>query len=191
MAGRPRSFDKDAVLGMAMRAFWEHGFDGVSVAQLCAEAGIAAPSLYAAFGDKNELFEKACALYTEHLDESLERDLSAPTAQEAIERLLQTSAEHFSTPGQPPGCLVMGEPRLAARRGKTREMIRDRLRRAAAEGELASVTEADSLAAFVDTVLAGMAALARDGAGRARLLDAARHAARASARPCEWGRAEH
>lgn len=102
MAGRPRTFDKDAVLRMAMRAFWERGYDGVSVAQLCKEAGIAAPSLYAAFGDKNALFEKASALYTEHLDEDLERDLSAPTARGAIERLLHSSAEHFSAPGQPP-----------------------------------------------------------------------------------------
>ncbi|WP_217161919.1 TetR/AcrR family transcriptional regulator [Streptomyces sp. AC512_CC834] len=179
MTGRPRTFDKDAVLRMAMRAFWERGYDGVSVAQVCAEAGIAAPSLYAAFGDKNALFEKACALYTAHLDEDLERDLSAPTAREAIERLLRSSAEHFTASGQPPGCLVMGEPRLAERRDRTRGMIRARLRRAAAEGELASVAEADGIAAFVDTVLTGMAAGARDGADRARLLDAARYAGRA------------
>ncbi|WP_424919804.1 TetR/AcrR family transcriptional regulator [Streptomyces sp. wa1064] len=179
MAGRPRTFDKDTVLRMAMRAFWERGYDGVSVAQLCKEAGIAAPSLYAAFGDKNALFEKASALYTEHLDEDLERDLSAPTARGAIERLLHSSAEHFSAPGQPPGCLVMGEPRLTERRDKTRDMIRARLRRAAAEGELASAAEADGVAAFIDTVLAGMAALARDGADRTQLLDAARYATRA------------
>ncbi|MFE2936233.1 TetR/AcrR family transcriptional regulator [Streptomyces sp. NPDC059278] len=179
MAGRPRTFDKGAVLQMAMRAFWERGYDGVSVAQLCKEAGIAAPSLYAAFGDKNALFEKASALYAEHLDEGLERDLSAPTAREAIERLMHSSAEHFSAPGQPPGCLVMGEARLAERRGRTRDMIRSRLRRAAAEGELASAAEADGVAAFVDAVLAGMAALARDGADRTQLLDAARYANRA------------
>lgn len=160
-----------------MRAFWERGFDGVSVAQVCAEAGIAAPSLYTAFGNKDALFEKACALYTAHLDEALERDLAAPTAREAIERLLQSSAEHFTTPGQPPGCLVMGEPRLAERRARTRATVRARLHRAAAEGELASVSEADEIAAFVDTVLTGMAAQARDGADRARLLDTAGYAA--------------
>lgn len=162
-----------------MRAFWERGYDGVSVAQLCAEAGIAAPSLYAAFGDKRALFEKASALYTEHLDESLERDLSAPTAREAIDRLLRSSAEHFTAPGSPPGCLVMGEPRLAARRGMTRSAIRARLRRAADDGELSSAAEADEVAAFVDTVLTGMAAQARDGVGRAQLLSAARYVDRA------------
>lgn len=185
MAGRPRTFDRDAVLAMAMRAFWEHGYEGVSVAQLCGRAGIAPPSLYAAFGDKNALFEEACALYTEHLDEQLERDLSAPTAREAAERLLRSSAEHFTASGQPPGCLVMREPRLAERRAKTRAMIQDRLRRAAADGELASRAEADELAAFIDTVLSGMAAQARDGADRARLLDAARRAARAWPPPRE------
>ncbi|MFB9966394.1 TetR/AcrR family transcriptional regulator [Sinosporangium siamense] len=164
---------------MAMRAFWERGYGGVSVAQLCAEAGIAAPSLYAAFGDKEALFEEACALYTVHLDEALDRDLSAPTAREAIERLLHSSLEHFTAPGSPPGCLVMGEPRLAARREKTRSAIRARLRRAAAEGELSSDAEADGLAAFVDTVLTGMAAQARDGVDGARLLSSARYVTRA------------
>ncbi|QPZ39338.1 TetR/AcrR family transcriptional regulator [Paramicrobacterium chengjingii] len=179
MAGRPRTFEKDEVLRIAMRAFWERGYDGVSVAHVCAEAGIAAPSLYAAFGDKEALFDKACALYTEHLDEDLERDLSAPRAQEAIQQLLRSSAEHFTTPGQPPGCLIMGEPRLAKRREKTRIRIRARLRQAAAEGELASIAEADEVAAFIDTVLSGMAAGARDGADRDQLLAAARYAARA------------
>lgn len=179
VAGRRRTFDRDAVLRMAMRAFWERGYDGVSVAQVCAEAGIAAPSLYAAFGDKSALFEEACALYAERLDEGLERDLSALTAQEAIDRLLRSSAEHFTASGQPPGCLVMGEPRLAERRERTREAIRARLRRGAAEGELASVAEADEHAAFIDTVLTGMAAQARDGVGRERLLSAARRASAA------------
>lgn len=157
-----------------MRAFWERGYDGVSVAQLCAESGIAAPSLYAAFGNKEALFEQACALYTEHLDEALERDLSAPTAREAIERLLHSSIEHFTAPGSPPGCLVMSEPRLARRRAKTRSAIRARLRQASAIGELSSVAEADELAALIDTVLAGMAAQARDGIDKAHLLSAAR-----------------
>lgn len=157
-----------------MRAFWERGYDGVSVAQLCAEAGIAAPSLYAAFGDKDALFEQACALYTEHLDEDLERDLSAPTAREAVERLLASAAEHFTAHGSPPGCLVMGEPRLTERRRATSAAIRARLHRAVADGELASMPEADEIAAVVDVVLAGMAARARDGAGNAELRSVAR-----------------
>lgn len=146
-----------------MRAFWERGYDGVSVAQLCAEAGIAAPSLYAAFGDKDALFAEACGRYTERLDEGLRRDLSAPDAREAIRRLLRSSIEHFTAPDSPPGCLVMGEPRLAERRRTTRAAIRERLRRAAAEGELSSSAEAEEIAALVDTVLTGMAAQARDG----------------------------
>lgn len=157
-----------------MRAFWERGYDGVSVAQLCSEAGIAAPSLYAAFGDKDALFDQACALYTERLDEDLARDLAAPTARDAIERLLRSSAEHFTAPGTPPGCLVMREPRLAERRRTTSAAIRNRLYRAVTDGELTSTSEADEIAAFVDVVLAGMAARARDGADGAELHSAAR-----------------
>ncbi len=174
MAGRPRSFDSDAVLRTVMLEFWKNGYDGVSIAELCAATGLTAPSLYAAFGDKDALFAKAVALYSEHLDESLDADLSAASVHDAMAKLLTTSAEHFTTPGAPPGCLIMGEPRLAERRRLTRERIAARLQQAVADGELSSVSEAAEISAFIDTVLAGMASLARDGAGREELLGAAR-----------------
>jgi AcrR family transcriptional regulator len=167
MAGRPRSFDRDEALETVLRAFWRNGYDGVTVDQLAGEVGVNAPSLYAAFGNKRELFDEAAALYAERLDEALARDLGAPTAREAIARLLHSAAVEFTAEGNPPGCLVMGEPLLAERRAKTREAVLERLRSAQAAGELEG--DPEELAALIAIVLAGMADRARDGADRIEL----------------------
>ena len=46
-----------------MRLFWRHGYEGVSFGQLTAALGIAAPSLYAAFGNKAALYREALDRY--------------------------------------------------------------------------------------------------------------------------------
>lgn len=179
MTGRPRGFDREAALEQALTTFWERGYDGTTLSHLTRRMGIAAPSLYTAFGDKRALFEEAAARYGERLDLRLRSDLAAPTAREAVEALLRTAAEAFTAAGTPPGCLVMGEPLLAGRRAATRDAIAARLRRGVEHGELAGPGEAEEIAAFVDTVLAGMEARARDGATRAELDRAADRAVRA------------
>ena len=44
-AGRPLSFDRDVALRQAMLAFWRHGYETSSVADLTGAMGISAPSL--------------------------------------------------------------------------------------------------------------------------------------------------
>ena len=50
---RPRSFDPDEALDLARDVFWRKGFQGTSLDDITAATGLAKPSLYAAFGDKN------------------------------------------------------------------------------------------------------------------------------------------
>lgn len=178
MAGRPRTFDRDAALELALSAFWERGYDRVTIAELAHDIGIGPPSLYAAFGDKRRLFAEASARYEQRLDDSLAADLAVPQAREAVAAVLRTAAAAFAGEGTPAGCLVMAEPLLAARRAHTRHQMLDRLERGAAAGEL-DTNDVAALADFVDTVLAGMAARARDGASRPQLENAVGFAMRA------------
>lgn len=63
--GRPRTFDLDEALLAAMNAFWAKGYDGTSMKDLTKAMGISGPSLYAAFGDKRELYLKAIDRYAD------------------------------------------------------------------------------------------------------------------------------
>ncbi len=61
--GRPRAFDMDKALESALEVFWRKGYDGTSLTDLTEAMGINKPSLYAAFGNKEQLFLKAIEFY--------------------------------------------------------------------------------------------------------------------------------
>ncbi|WP_025720775.1 TetR/AcrR family transcriptional regulator [Paenibacillus sp. 1-18] len=62
---RPREFDEEQALDAAMQIFWEKGFEATSLSDLTSKMGIQRPSIYAAFGDKKQLFEAALRKYTQ------------------------------------------------------------------------------------------------------------------------------
>lgn len=190
--GRPRSFDRDAALRRALDLFWAKGYGGTSLSDLTTAMGINAPSLYAAFGCKEQLFKEAVELYASTYGAiTLRPLLEAPTAREAIEEMLLAAAKHATTSGdavetrpKPMGCLIAvggqdwmsgngnDEVRqeLVSRRAAFRDEIRRRLTRAVSEGELPAELDTGGVASFYSTILNGLSYQARDGASRATLL---------------------
>lgn len=163
MAGRPRSFDRDAALGAALEQFWRSGYEETSVATLTAAMGVTPPSLYAAFGDKARLFEEASSLYFERTCEAVDRATALPSTREAIGRVFRDTARAHTTPDRPAGCLMLTEPRLEAQRETLRRRLRDRLDQGVRDGDLAASADTDHLASFLVAVLRGMSGCARDG----------------------------
>jgi AcrR family transcriptional regulator len=173
--GRPRAFHMDQALDQALHVFWEKGYAGTSITDLTEAMGINPPSLYAAFGNKEKLFKKALDRYEGLRDQILEEAFAAPTAREAVTRLLEGTAERLSDKCNPRGCLMVqgalsgGEEceavkrDLASRRARVEALIRKRLRRAKREGDLPSDADAAALARFVATVMHGMAVQAAGG----------------------------
>jgi len=187
--GRPRSFDRKTALERAMRVFWEKGYAGASMADLTSAMGINSPSLYAAFGCKEALFREAVALYRILEGDPIWQAVpTAPTAREAIETVLRTTARQFSRPDKPRGCLVAlglvhadghgdGETdqqrldrELRALRAQNVDLLRSRLERAVDEGELPGDADIRAIASFYATLQQGMSLQARDGASRESLL---------------------
>ena len=189
MAGRPRSFDRDEALSRALQVFWTKGYADASMNDLTGAMGIAAPSLYAAFGSKEDLFREAVRLYTEREGGGLWACMqAAPTAREAIEGLLMATADAAGQRDRPKGCLlvlsgahpdalpdgVCGE--LAAIRKDSMATMEARLRADQAAGKIDATADPAAMAAFYTTVQQGMTFRAREGATADELAATARAA---------------
>ncbi len=181
-AGRPRAFERDDALDIAMDLFWRHGFDATSTNQLTSAMDISPPSLYAAFGSKEALYREAIAQYQKRYGAFFSEPIGADcSAWDAVERVLLGAAKQFSNPSHAPGCMIAcGElqssadnafliAEIAALRQDAQRAIRVRLEAARKVGELPAVTDTGALAAFYAMVIQGMAVQARDGASLARL----------------------
>jgi AcrR family transcriptional regulator len=181
--GRPRGFDRDEALRQAMEVFWEKGYEGASLDDLqAAMGGINPPSFYAAFGSKEQLFLEAIRLYTETVGAKPMRALvEAPTARDGVEAMLRESAAVFCGRDTPRGCLiVLGavnctpagkgiQEHMSQYRAQTPVVIRQRLERGIAEGDLPAALDPEPLASFYAAVLMGLSIRARDGATREEL----------------------
>lgn len=150
----------------ALSLFWEHGYEATSVAQLAGAMGISMPSLYAAFTDKQALFDEAVELYQASPASVLTVALSASTADRVLETLFDGAAEEYTNPAHPPGCLVNSNPTLAAERQRNRDLLKARLQEAVKDGDLPPGVDPAALSSFAITVMIGMSTLARDGASR-------------------------
>ena len=179
--GRPRSFDERRALEAALAVFWKHGYEGASLADLTKAMGINRPSLYAAFGNKEELFRRAVEHYAAGAAQIHENALRQPTARKSVEMLLYAMADSLGDSKNPRGCLLVqsalacgaeGEgvkQELIARRATARAAWRKRFQRAKQEGDLSSEADPAVLARYLSMLGAGMAGEAGHGADRAEM----------------------
>lgn len=178
--GRPRSFDRATALEKALLAFWERGYEATSVSDLTRVMDIGAPSLYAAFGDKQSLFAEVVREYGVRYGSFPERALAEePTARAAVARMLREAAAEYTDPAHPHGCLVVHaatncstpevEESLRGRRNANIAAIRSRIEADIASGVLPPRTDAATLARHAGAMIQGMSQQARDGASREEL----------------------
>jgi AcrR family transcriptional regulator len=189
--GRPRAFDVDLALDRALHVFWQKGYEGASLSDLTEAMHINRPSLYAAFGNKEQLFRKALDRYAEGPGASLRAALNEPTARTVVTRLLRAAIDMITDPRTPAGCLMVqgalacgdaSDPirqEVSARRIANETALRYRLVRAKKEGDLPSTASATDLARYIATIVHGLAVQRAGGATRAQLLRVMKAALRA------------
>lgn len=188
--GRPRAFDSNEALDRALKVFWRKGYEGTAMSDLTQAMRINRPSIYAAFGNKEQLFRKVLDRYSEGPASYVRAALAEPSARRVVERLLVAAAE-IPTEGGPRGCLLVqgalacGDAsesvrrELISRRADGEAELRKRLQRARTEGDLPRSADPVVLARYVVTIAHGMAVEAASGASRQELLQVVRTAMKA------------
>jgi AcrR family transcriptional regulator len=180
--GRPREFDPDVALDQALKVFWKKGYEGASMPELTKAMGINRPSLYATFGNKEELFRKAVQRYVDGPAGYIGKALAAPSAREVAQQLWQGGIDVSTCPENPTGCMIlrgsMGcgdaaeklKQELVSLRAMGAQKLRERFEQAAAAGELPEGISAADLARYVLAVMHGISMAATGGATREELM---------------------
>ncbi len=187
--GRPPAFDRETVLAAARDVFWEHGYDGSSIADLTASMGITPQSLYAAFQSKADLYREALDQYRRmprpYPGNPLREQIDTVSA---FERFLINSAMIFTAPDHPKGCMISTAVlncalenediahHVSSLRQQTLDAFTARIESGIADGELRPDTNARSLARFLGAIVQGMSVQARDGATSEELMEMVTHA---------------
>ena len=189
--GRPRAFDADVALERAMHVFWAKGYEGAALSDLTQAMRINRPSLYAAFGNKEQLFRKVLDRYMDGPLAYFGKALAAPRARDVVEQIFFGAARMAGDPRFPSGCLMVQgalavgnaarsvQKEAVGRRAASEVALRRRLQRAKREGDLPKNSDPAELARYVMTVLQGMAVQGANGAGRDQLRRVAQIALRA------------
>lgn len=184
---RPRAYDESKVLAAAAEMFWSKGYEGTSTRDLSACTGLNASSIYAAFGDKRELFHRALDHYLsatlrariEHFDLS-----ESPSA--AIRGFFADIVERSVGDSERRGCLLVNSALEASPEDtKVSEAIASELSSIESffERHLANARRAGEIAADVSparssrhllALLLGIRVLARVRSDRKLLTDAVR-----------------
>ncbi|MBO1418670.1 TetR/AcrR family transcriptional regulator [Streptomyces sp. FH025] len=176
--GRPRAFDPEAALDRALDVFWRQGYEGTSLSDLTAAMSINRPSLYAAFGNKEQLFRKVLDRYFTSPGAFAAEALEAPTARAVVERLVLGAVELTAAPDAPRGCLSVNSvhacgpesdpirQEVIARRMAGEAALRRRFEQAT---DLPADCDPGVLAQLVHTLTDGIAVQAASGHTRDQL----------------------
>ena len=179
--GRPRAYDPRQALARAADTFWKAGYAGTSLDDLSDATGMNRPSLYAAFGDKRDLYLKTLEHYREE-SRGLARAALAddPPLRVFLKRFYDKALELYLDDG-PRGCYSIGTAAtvaavddqvrafLADSMRSTDSFLKHRIEKAKQRGELARDADPAALAYLASGTLHTLAVRARAGLSRKEL----------------------
>jgi TetR/AcrR family transcriptional repressor of nem operon len=170
---RPREFDENAVLDVAMECFWNRGYDATSVRDLIEKTGITGASLYNAYGDKRALYQRVLDRYVEgSVADRLRRCEGLPPL-EAISSFFSEIVTRSIEDRDRKGCMLVNAALDVAPHdpefrevvsevlGRIEAFFRDCVSRGQAQGSIGTSVSADELASHLLGVLLGIRVLAR------------------------------
>ncbi len=174
--GRPKTFDREHVLAVAMMRYWAEGPTTVSVNDICTYAGVSKPSLYREFGNEDGLKRAALATYLV-LALGPIFDLLKPgkTFAQGLNDLIAYLMQDRTVLGLPPGCLhfdmcqcgnQLGELTVGTaefHRQETLNQYESWIERAKEDGEFKADMPTKTAALYVDAQIGAAMKLQKQG----------------------------
>lgn len=167
--GRLRAFEEQDALDAITREFWLRGYLGTTICYLEMATGVAKPSLYRAFGNKQRIFERAVDHFIDRYLAFFGGALGAPTAREAVERLRSGVINLVASGQTPRGSLITHgltacapedeqiRQRLVQGQHQFERAIKERLTQAREQGELPDGFDCDGLSKYLICLFNGIA----------------------------------
>jgi TetR/AcrR family transcriptional regulator, copper-responsive repressor len=176
--GRPRAYDPQTALARAAATFWKAGYAGTSLDDLVAATGMNRPSLYAAFGDKRELYLKTLQFYVDEYREIARKTLADDPALRVFLKRFYGAALDLYLHGNGRGCYSIGtaateatvDPNvrefLADSTRATDAFMKSRIVKAKERGEIAKNADPTALAYLATATMHTIAIRSRAGVSR-------------------------
>ncbi len=170
---RPKEYQEEKVLDAVMNVFWERGFEATSAQNLVDATGLTRSSLYDAFVSKQGLFEQALIRYTLRTRQHVAMLDNAADKKQAIYSLLLDIVDTDLSRAVKRGCLVTNtaiesgdkDERIIQLVRQNLQLLSAGLERnitlAQQSGEIASLTDANILAACLLNTIQGLRVLAK------------------------------
>jgi AcrR family transcriptional regulator len=179
--GRPRAYDPELAIARAADIFWKAGYAGTSLDDLSEATGMNRPSLYAAFGDKRDLYLKTLEYYRNE-SRALAREALAdhPPLRVFLKRFYGKALELYLE-GGPRGCYSIGTAAtvaavdegvrafLAESMRTTDSFLKHQIEKAQERGEIAPDADAGALSYLASATLHTLAVRSRAGLPRKEL----------------------
>jgi len=179
---RGKTFDPDSKLDVAVDLFWRRGVDATSMQDIVDALGVNRGSLYATYGDKEQLWRATLSRYCDLVYGQLLAILAEEGALlPRLRGLLEALADPDS--GRPRGCLIVNAitERLPHDAGtleivdhqvaRVEGALLEAFRAAEAAGEISARRSSRQLARFVVATIQGLYVLDRAGASRETMAD--------------------
>ena len=178
--GRPRAYEPKTALARAADTFWKAGYAGTSLDDLAAATGMNRPSLYAAFGDKRELYLKTLQHYRDEYRELARKTVADdPPLGVFLKRFYDTALDiYLPGDGGPRGCYSIGTAAteatvdanvrafLADSVRATDAFLKSRIDKARERGEIPNDADTAALAYLASATMHTIAIRARAGVAR-------------------------
>jgi len=181
--GRPPAFNHENALEKAMQTFWTYGYEGTSMAALIEAMDMNKPSIYAAFGNKEALFNKALDKYVTGPSAFVKDAMAQPTSYQVAKVFLTKAVALLAQHQSPRGCMIvqgalscgpeaeMIQKKLISYRASIEENFKKRFDFAKASADLPEDTNTSALAKYVATIHQGISVQASSGASKDELME--------------------